>query len=302
MSTTTSALASFEEALEKVRSLAVIRQQNLESLSTITDSSSVLCDGNFRSLPRCVPDQGWGLSEASDFLFKTVEPLLNPGHSGPRYFGFVTGGTLPSALIADWFTSLYDQNVQVHLPKETCSTVIEAFTMEMIIDLLGLNSKRFSGTLTTGATGSNLLALICAREETTKRCMYRRSGIADWSAAEYGLSGSDSVTIQVFVCQAHASIRKTAALAGIGRANVIDVGKTAPTSTNRQQPDVVCLEFDLKRLERELKRRYEAKEPSIVVVGMGEVVTGALSDQTPKLRQLCNKYEAWLHVDAGEQG
>ncbi|UZJ55094.1 hypothetical protein CBS101457_004414 [Exobasidium rhododendri] len=294
--------ASFKIGIERVCELALDRQRNLATLPTIAARDNV--KRGARALPHTIPDQGWGLERSTDFLLKEIASLLNPGQAGPRYFGFVTGGTLPSALLADWFTTLFDQNVQVHLPSESFSTVIEALTMKMIIQLLDLTTLQFTGTLTTGATSSNLLAMICARERTVRRCVERRHGIQDWSTAEYGLSGIGALPVKVYVCQAHASIKKTAALSGIGRANVIDVSQRPPeqrqgdTHTSQEERLLCSLDFDLVRLESHLKECYDAKVPAIVVVGMGEVVTGSLTDQTLQIRRLCDKYLAWLHMDA----
>lgn len=53
----------------------------------------------------------------------------------------------------------YDENVQVALP-ETAATAIEARTLELVLDLIGVDRGVFEGrTITTGATASNVLGM-----------------------------------------------------------------------------------------------------------------------------------------------
>ncbi len=139
----------------------------------------------------------------------------------------------------------------------------------MLVEMLSLEGK-WTGTITTGATASNILALGCARD-----ALYRRMG--------HDPEEGPGSRVSVFVALPHASIKKAASIVGIGRNNVRDM-------SSRMQ----ILDFDLPRLEEEL-----AVSPcSIVVVGFGEVNTGALTAQIPALRALCDKYNAWLHIDA----
>lgn len=313
-------LAVFRQALERVQALAVQRQEHLSSLPTIADGPSL--KNRLTTIPRVLPPEGHelGLERAMQVLFEEVLPTLAQGQAGPRYFGFVTGGTLPSALLTDMVVSMLDSNVQVHLPRETLSTMIEKFALDMVLDVLHLDRSQWSGTFTTGATTSNVLALSCARQATVQRAVRirrqrrREAGetvveARDWDPAEDGLAGPDVPPVKVFVCQAHASIQKSAAILGIGRRSVIDLGRQVDLASSeagseqRELKEALAraetLDFDLAQLATALQECQAKAEAAVVVVGMGEVVTGALSDQTLAIRMLCDRFGAWLHMDAG---
>ncbi|OAX79657.1 hypothetical protein ACJ72_06025 [Emergomyces africanus] len=99
--------------------------------------------------------------------------------------------------------------------------------------------------------------------------------------------------LQVLSTYPHSSLGKAAGILGIGRANVKSVCAAADGGES-QRP----LQFDFQILERELGRSDVA---SIVAISCGEVNTGQFAteglDEFTKLRQLCDKYGAWLHID-----
>ncbi|KUL88826.1 hypothetical protein ZTR_03475 [Talaromyces verruculosus] len=239
-----------------------------------------------------LPDRGHGLERTKDHLLHDIVPAFNASSLSPNYYGFVVGGVTPAALLADNVVSVYDQNVQVHMEEHSVATDVEFKALGLLVDLLKLNRRAWhNGTFTTGATGSNILGLACGREYVVRKAAERR-GSSISSVGEHGLfevmQAAGLTGIQVLSTMPHSSVGKAAGILGIGRSNM----KNICTSPNNH------LEIDMKLLEKELSRPDKA---SIVCISCGEVNTGHFATnggkQMRELRRLCDKYDAWIHVD-----
>ena len=53
--------------------------------------------------------EGLGALKIIDEFNKRLESII-VSSSGPRYWGLVTGGTTPAAIVGDWLATIYDQN------------------------------------------------------------------------------------------------------------------------------------------------------------------------------------------------
>ncbi len=108
--------------------LSTIGERHVGALSTGDDLRRVL---------------GCPLSENGEDARQVVDDLARAGRSGttasqgPRYFGFVTGGSLPVAVAADWLVSAWDQNAQVYV-MSPIAAVVEQIAAGWLKDLLGL--------------------------------------------------------------------------------------------------------------------------------------------------------------------
>ena len=132
--------------------------------------------------------------------------------TGSRYFGFVTGGTLPVALACSWLASAWDQNAALPVMSPVAARVHEV-TRGWLADLLGLPV----GTETvfvTGATMANTTALATARDA--------QLAVAGWDVQSRGLFGAPELTVVVGEL-AHSTLLKAAGLLGLGRDRLLKV-------------------------------------------------------------------------------
>ena len=246
---------------------------------------------NARSrLIKALPGRGRGLEQIQKHIQDDLVPGLNKSSQSPNYYGFVTGGATPAATFADNVVTENDQNVCVHLPKETITTDVEDRASSMVCELLDLEPEEWPHRVfTTGATASNVVGLACGREFVLQEAAIFEG--RDISIAEQGIyesmrmAGIDSV--QVLTTVPHSSLRKAASIVGLGRAAVRDV--SLPDAPHR---------FDMQALRAALRKSRVA---SIVAVSCSEVNTGLFAtgkDQMQEIRKLCDQYGAWIHVDA----
>ncbi|HUR16455.1 MAG TPA: hypothetical protein VMZ33_04175, partial [Candidatus Limnocylindrales bacterium] len=95
-----------------------------------------------------LPEASEDAAAVLDRMIRDVDPGIVAA-AGPRYFGFVIGGTLPASLAADWMTAAWDQNTAVHA-LSPAGAAAEQVAGEWMLDLLGLPAGWSTG-LPTGA-------------------------------------------------------------------------------------------------------------------------------------------------------
>lgn len=260
-------LDHIENILEKAKQQGIDFLNNLENIPTSNKESI--------DPTRELSQLGLGALGTLEEFKQRLAPLM-VASPGPRYLGFVTGGSTPASIVGDWLASVYDQNAQSIKSQGGNSALIEFETINLLLQLLELPTS-FSGGFVTGATMSNFTCLGVARQ---------------WFGAQLGrdfAKNGISETINILTATPHSSSIKTLSMLGIGSSNYTTI-KTI--EGNREAIDIADLEKNIQNLNG---------KPFILISSAGTVNTADFDD-FKAISRLRKKYNFWWHIDAAFGG
>ncbi|WP_316735102.1 pyridoxal phosphate-dependent decarboxylase family protein [Pedobacter aquatilis] len=260
-------LQNLEEIINQVS------QQGLDYLNAINNRST--CAQSKTEMVNDLDIEGLGTVETLKEFNQRFEPTI-VASSGPRYWGFVTGGTTPASIAGDWLATVYDQNTQTAKGNGDVSAAIELETIKLLCSLFNLPDSFFGGFV-TGATLSNFTSLAVARQWIGR--------LHGKDFAREGISGS----VKVLSATPHSSAVKSLAMLGLGSDNVIQI---EVAEGNREAIDILDLEQKIIALNG---------QPFILISSAGTVNTVDFDD-FKAIHNLKEKYNFWWHIDAAFGG
>ncbi|RZU24735.1 lysine decarboxylase DesA [Streptomyces sp. BK239] len=190
----------------------------------------------------------------------------------PRYLAHLNCPVVIPAVLGEAVLSAVNSSLDTW-DQSAGGTLIERKLIDWTAERIGLGPAA-DGVFTSGGSQSNLQALLLAREEA--------------KPARDGWEGPAALgKLRVFASEAsHFSVKKSAKLLGLGPDAVVSI----PVDHDKRLQTLA--------LAREMERCTEAGLiPMAVVATAGTTDFGSI-DPLPEIAELCDRYGAWMHVDA----
>jgi aromatic-L-amino-acid decarboxylase len=222
-----------------------------------------------------LPEKGVSIHEILTRFREDVAPNAM-GVPSPLYFGQFNPTPLPIGVWADVFTSMLNQNAGAWRNGPT-SAMIEARVIRWLCELLNYGSNSF-GTLASGGSEANLIALKCARDK------------AATTIKDHGVLSSSANLVVYASEQCHYSIDKSVDILGLGRNSL----RKIPTD-DRFHIRVAALREQLAR------DRDEGYVPACIV-GVAGTTSSGVVDPIEELAAVARENNCWYHVDAAYGG
>lgn len=221
-----------------------------------------------------LPDQPEDLEQLLVDCRDTLKYGVKTGH--PRFFNQLSSGLDVIGLAGEWLTSTANTNMFTY-EVSPVFLLMEEVLLRKMQKIVGWSDDEGDGIFCPGGSISNLYSVLLARyyfypEVKTK-----------------GMTALPRLTL--FTSEhSHYSVKKSAAVLGIGSENVVvvkcdDRGKMIPTE----------LESSI------IAARAKGCVPFFVNATAGTTVYGAF-DPFHALADICQRHQLWLHVDAAWGG
>jgi len=216
-------------------------------------------------LDEALPDEGRDAGETLALLDDIGSPA-SIATAGPRFFGFVIGGSLPVTVASNWLSTAWDQNAVMSRITPAIAK-LEDLSLRWLCELFGLPGD-CAGGFVTGATIANFTALAAAR--------HRVFAQAGWDVERDGLNGAPELTV-IVGAEAHPTLIKSLGLLGFGRERVVRV----PVDGQGRMIAAALPAVD---------------GPTIVCTQAGNINSGAF-DPVGEICRAVKPAGAWVHVD-----
>ena len=235
--------------------------ENIDTRKVAPDPAAIAALDAFDSALPEMPDDPHKIIELLDRYGSPATMAM----AGPRFFGFVIGGSLPVALAADWLAAAWDQNTGYY--NVTPATArLEQTALRWLLELFDL-PRNAGGAFVTGANVANFVGLAAGRHAVLER--------AGWNVEADGLFGAPPITV-IIGDEAHPTLIKALGMLGLGRNRVVRVPVDAQ---GRMRVDALP----------------KISGPTIICTQVGNVNTGACDDVAAV--RLRAGADAWIHVD-----
>ena len=225
-------------------------------------------------LPNLPPQEG----EDMETIFNDFKKIILPGITHwqhPSFHAYFPGNSSKPSVLAEMLTATLGVQAMIWNTSPSAAELEEQI-MEWLKAMMAL-PKDWAGSIQNGASDSTLNAILTAREK-----------ISGFKTNQEGIKNNK---LRVYCSeQAHSSVDKAMAIAGLGKDNLVKIS--------------IDESFSLKSEELALAIKQDVKNgftPLMVVAAIGTTGTTAI-DPLEKIATITQTHKLWLHVDAALAG
>lgn len=254
--------SAVRELLQKALNDSIAYRESLESRRVFPDAKML---EQLNRLDIKLPDKPSDSAKVLELLSRSGSPGT-VAVAGPRYFGFVIGGSTPVTLAANWLAGAWDQNCGMDTTSPVAAKV-EEVSLRWLLELFGF-PKDCGGAFVTGATMAGFTCLAAARSQLLKR--------QGWNVEKQGLFGAPEINVIVSE-EVHITILKAFSMLGLGSERITRV---LTDKNGRMLIDKIPI----------------PEGPTILCVQAGDVNSGCF-DPINEIIAKFKSDDVWIHVD-----